>query len=116
MNILKSVLMTLPVLTLFLSGVAAAEECGAGAVKIDESTRKFSVVLQKLSGMEDQSFDDIGCAVLSRNGECATRQGMFDSNAVTYDHSTGEQVPDPPGHVRQQRRDLRSLHRGAGPR
>ncbi len=51
------------------------------------------MVLQKVSGIEDQSFDDIGCAVLSRNNECAMRQGMFDSNAVAYDYQTGDAVP-----------------------
>jgi hypothetical protein len=92
MRILKRCMLTVAALALVLSGWAAAEECGSSAAKIDEATRKFSVVLQKVSGMEDQAFDDIGCAVLSRNGECATRQGMFDSNAVAQDYSTGERV------------------------
>src|SRR5512135_2057352 len=92
MRILKSCLLTLPVLALALSGLAGAEECSSTA-KIDDTNRKFSVVLQKVSGMEDESFDDIGCAVVSRNNECAMRQGMFDSSAVTYDYQTGDPVP-----------------------
>lgn len=92
MRILISCLLMLAVPAAVLPYGASAAECDGG-VKIDEATRKFSVVLQKVSGMEDQTFDDIGCAVVSRNGECATRQGMFDSNAVVIDYATGEQVP-----------------------
>ena len=50
-------------------------------------------MLRHISGMESQNFNDIGCAVISRNGECATRQGIFDGGAATYDYVSGEQVP-----------------------
>ncbi len=70
---------------------ASAEECSSSA-RIDEAGKRFSVVTNKVSGMEAQSFSDIGCAVVSRNGECATRQGMFDDNALVYDYTTGDQV------------------------
>ncbi|MDA8099490.1 MAG: nitrous oxide reductase accessory protein NosL [Nitrospiraceae bacterium] len=68
-------------------------ECGNGSSKIDDANRKFSVVVPKSAGLGEQSYDDIGCAVASRNGECATRQGMFDSGALTWDYATGEQLP-----------------------
>lgn len=77
----------------FASGNVNAEECASANVKITDALKKFSVVLSGASGMEAQSFDDIGCAVLSRNGECATRQGMFDSNAKVVDYATGEELP-----------------------
>ncbi len=90
MNVKYAVLVTL--LASILAVVPAmADECSSGAT-IDEAGKRFSVVTNKVSGMEAQSFNDIGCAVLSRNGECATRQGMFDDNAVVYDYATGEQV------------------------
>ena len=92
MRLLKDFLLALPVVVFLLSGWASAEECSSTA-KIDDTTRKFSVVLQKVSGIEDQAFDDIGCAVVSRNNECAMRQGMIDSNAVAYDYQTGDPVP-----------------------
>ena len=82
-----------PVLAVVLSAVSFAGECGAGSASINETNRKFAVILPAMSGMEAQSFDDIGCGVLSRNGECATRQGMFDSGAVTYDYATGAEIP-----------------------
>ncbi len=83
----------LMMLVLLLPGWARAEECGGATATIDETTRKFSVVLQKVSGMEDRSFDDIGCAVVFRNNECIMRQGVFDSTAAAYDYLTGEPVP-----------------------
>lgn len=75
------------------AGTVSAEDCGTGKAKITDANRKFSVELKKSSGMEDQSFDDIGCAVVSRNGECATRQGIFDGNAVVVDYLSGEAMP-----------------------
>ena len=82
-----------PVLAVVLSAVSFAGECGAGSASINETNRKFAVILPAMSGMEAQSFDDIGCGVISRNGECATRQGMFDSNAMVHDYLSGEQIP-----------------------
>ncbi len=76
---------------LLAASPAAAGECSPHAT-IDEAGKRFSVVTGTVSGMEAQSFSDIGCAVVSRNGECATRQGMFDDNAVVYDYATGDQV------------------------
>jgi hypothetical protein len=79
-------------LTLGLAGAAIADDC-AGTETIAEGEQKFSVTVAKASGLEEQSFNDIGCAIISRNSECATRQGMFDSAAVTYDYQSGEQIP-----------------------
>lgn len=86
----KGFLAYLAVLMISLTGAASGEECSS---KIDEAGKKFSVVLRYVSGMESQSFNDIGCAVVSRNGECATRQGIFDGGAAAYDYPSGEEVP-----------------------
>jgi len=67
--------------------------CSECNMKITEKNKKFSVVLPSVKGMGPSSYDDVGCAVGSRNKECATRQMTFDSNAVVYDHVTGEAVP-----------------------
>ncbi|MFN3479487.1 MAG: nitrous oxide reductase accessory protein NosL [Thermodesulfovibrionales bacterium] len=37
-------------------------------------------------------FDDIGCALLWRDQQCATMQDSFDSNAITHDYYTSERV------------------------
>ena len=67
--------------------------CSVCNMKISETGKKFSVVLPNVSGMGPASFCDIGCALISRNSECATRQMTFDSNAIVYDLATGEAVP-----------------------
>jgi copper chaperone NosL len=66
--------------------------CSVCNMKISEAEKKFSVTLPKVSGMGPSSYDDIGCALMSRNGECATRQMTFDSNAIVYDFVTGEAI------------------------
>jgi len=67
--------------------------CSECNMKISEANKKFSVVLPNVSGMGPSFYDDVGCAVLSRNKECATRQMTFDSNAIAYDYLTVEAVP-----------------------
>ena len=67
--------------------------CSVCNMKISETGKLFSVVLPNVAGMGPASFCDIGCAVISRNNECATRQMTFDSNAIVYDLSTGDAVP-----------------------
>jgi copper chaperone NosL len=67
--------------------------CSECNMKITERNKKFSVMLPKVSGMGPSSYDDVGCAVISRNKECATRQMTFDSNAIVYDYLTGEDIP-----------------------
>jgi hypothetical protein len=59
----------------------------------NEAEKKFSASLPNVSGMGPSSYNDIGCAVISRNSECATRQMTFDSNAVVYDYVTEEAIP-----------------------
>jgi copper chaperone NosL len=66
--------------------------CSVCNMKVSEAGKKFSVVLPNVSGMGPASFCDIGCAIISRNGECATRQMTFDGNAIVYDLLTGETV------------------------
>jgi len=67
--------------------------CSVCNMKVNEAEKKFSVALPNVKGMGPSAYDDIGCAVMSRNNECATRQMTFDSNAIVYDFVTGEQVP-----------------------
>lgn len=66
--------------------------CGECNMKITEKNKKFSVMLPNVSGMGPSSYDDVGCAVFSRNKECATRQMTFDSNAIVHDFVSGEEV------------------------
>lgn len=76
----------------FGAGNAVAEECAGSEAKITDTVKKYSLVVPK--GLEHPfSFDDIGCAVVSRNNECATRQMQFDSNAVVVDFASGEEFP-----------------------
>lgn len=79
----------------FAASVIAAEEsatCRKCTMKLNEAGKKFAVIMPKIPGMESSSFDDIGCAIAWRNGECATRQSNFDSHALTHDYVTGEQI------------------------
>jgi copper chaperone NosL len=69
-----------------------ATVCSQCNMMISEADRKFSAFLPNVSGMGPSSYNDIGCAVASRNSECATRQMTFDSNAVVYDYVTEEAV------------------------
>lgn len=76
------------------SGEESRGECGSGSAKVDDSNRKFSVIVPKSSGLGgEQAYNDIGCAVANRNGECAMRQSMFDGAAVAYDYVTGAEIP-----------------------
>jgi len=67
--------------------------CSVCNMMVTEKNKKFSVALPNVKGLGPSSYDDIGCAAISRNNECATRQMIFDSNAVVYDFTTGEAVP-----------------------
>jgi len=66
--------------------------CSVCNMSVSEVGKKFSVALPNVAGMGPASFCDIGCAVQSRNNECATRQMTFDSNAIVHDFITGEAV------------------------
>ena len=92
MNNHKIFLLSLFALLLGISSQAMADEC-VGSGKIGEGEKNFSVVLAKAAGMAAQSFNDIGCAVISRNSECASRQNAFDDGAVTYAYRSGEELP-----------------------
>jgi hypothetical protein len=85
---------TLPLAVLMLTVLTVpvvAQECRSVGAALAHQEKKFSVVVPKTAGLEAQAYDDIGCGVVSRNNECATRQGIFDSSAVVYDYLTGEQ-------------------------
>lgn len=66
-------------------------ECRQCGSKIEAQNKRFSVLVMK--GMEASAFDDIGCAIIWSNGECAMRQAAFDENAVVYDYDSGESIP-----------------------
>jgi copper chaperone NosL len=88
----------IPVLLLATLTVHAAEQkntavCNQCNMKINEADKKFSVSLPSVSGRGPAAYDDIGCAIVSRNSEYATRQVVFDSNAVVYDYLTVEAIP-----------------------
>jgi copper chaperone NosL len=84
-------------LLLFISpGANAAEKakptvCKQCNMNIEEANRKSAVYV--MQGIEASGFDDIGCAVAWRNGECAMRQSAFDENAVAHDYLSEETVP-----------------------
>ena len=67
--------------------------CALCNMKVADTEKKLSVFMPNVSGMGPSHFCDIGCAVQSRNNECATRQMTFDGNAVAYDFPSGEAVP-----------------------
>jgi nitrous oxide reductase accessory protein NosL len=60
-------------------------------MKIVDSDKKYAVYL--LEGIEPTAFNDIGCAVIWYNNECAMRQSAFDSNAMVHDFGTEEPIP-----------------------
>lgn len=89
---------TLIVLVLVLSFTVYAEEVKRGLapictlcnMAISDKNIKFSVADTK--SLQKVMFDDIGCALLWRDQQCATMQDSFDSNAITYDYYTTEVV------------------------
>ncbi|MFA7382335.1 MAG: hypothetical protein WC001_02695 [Desulfurivibrionaceae bacterium] len=90
------VILLFAILLFTLPVTAQAEEgmCSSSSVKITEENKRFSVLVPKSSGLGNkQAYDDIGCAVMARNEECATRQTMFDGAALAYDQSTGAEFP-----------------------
>lgn len=65
--------------------------CKQCNMKIGDADKKYAVYV--LEGIEPTAFNDIGCAVIWYNNECAMRQSAFDSNAIAHDFGTGEPVP-----------------------
>lgn len=64
--------------------------CTQCNMAISDKNIKFSVADTK--SLQKVMFDDIGCALLWRDQQCATMQDSFDSNAVTYDYYTAEAI------------------------
>jgi len=82
-----------------LSTLVQAEETKKGAIPricalcnmtITDEGIKFSVSDTK--SLQKVAFDDIGCALLWRDQQCATMQDSFDSNAIVHDYYTSETV------------------------
>ena len=96
MTIRSPIILPFLLLSILAGPSAAADDkaCPSTSVQIAKENRRFSVLVPKSSGLGgDQAYDDIGCAVLARNEECAMRQSMFDGAALAYDHSTGAEFP-----------------------
>jgi copper chaperone NosL len=94
----SSLLLIIPILLLATLTAYAAElkkaaVCAQCNMKVADNEKKVSAYLPNIKGMGPSHYCDIGCAVQSRNNECATRQMVFDGNAVVYDLFTGEAVP-----------------------
>ena len=88
--------LTLSLLLFIAEGAYAAEKvkptvCKQCNMNIEEANRKSAVYV--MQGIEASGFDDMGCAVVWRNGECAMRQSAFDENAVAHDYLSVETVP-----------------------
>ena len=90
--LIMSILM-LAVPTAYAAELKKTAVCSECNMKMNETGKRFSASLPNVPGMGPSSYCDIGCAVISRNRECATRQMTFDSNAVVYDHATEEAIP-----------------------
>lgn len=90
----KIVLLLLLILMCASGALAAAKEapttCKKCNMKIPAENRKFSVTCTE--GMESSAWDDIGCALSWRDGECAMRMSAFDNNALVYDYHTLEPI------------------------
>lgn len=96
MNISSLVVLPVLLLPLLAGPVFPADDnaCPPDNVKLSEAGKRFSIFVPKSSGLgHEQSYDDIGCAVMSRNEECAMRQSMFDGAAMAYDYATGAEFP-----------------------
>jgi len=76
--------------SLYAAGKTKPTTCRQCGMKITEQDRKFEIYV--LEGIEATAFDDIGCAVLWYDNECANRQSAFDSNAFAHDYHSGEPV------------------------
>lgn len=81
---------------IFLVGAAFAGEqkppltCKKCDMPVRDEAKNFSAIIPK--GIEFSAFDDLGCAIIWRNGECATRQMAFDYHAVAHDYLSGEEI------------------------
>lgn len=94
---MKRILTSLFALTLFYNMSLAQEVkkevapiCAFCNMRIPDENIRFSVSDSK--SLQKVMFDDIGCALLWRDQQCATMQDSFDSNAITHDYYTSEMV------------------------
>lgn len=94
---MKRILISLIALTLFYNMSLAqevkkevAQICATCNMRISDENIRFSVSDTK--SLQKVMFDDIGCALLWRDQQCATMQDSFDSNAITHDYYTSEAV------------------------
>ncbi|MEW5746774.1 MAG: nitrous oxide reductase accessory protein NosL [Nitrospirota bacterium] len=69
---------------------ASPAVCTACNMSIEGQNKRFSVVDTKST--DKVAFDDIGCALLWRAEQCATKELQFNTNAEVFDFSTGEPV------------------------
>jgi hypothetical protein len=95
MRTLSKAFILLTALVVLAAGLGAAEKqlpssCKRCNMRCDAADRKFLVTVAE--GMEASVFDDIGCALEWREGECAMRTSAFDGNARVHDFRTGEPV------------------------
>jgi len=94
---MRKTVFVLLMVVVVLSGVAYTAEktmpttCKQCNKKIAEPDIKFAVYIP--GGIEPSSFDDIGCAVVWYNTECAMRQSAFDNYAIVHDYVTGAPIP-----------------------
>jgi nitrous oxide reductase accessory protein NosL len=77
------------VLTLAAAGMSLASTCNPDDTEITDDIRAFSVVNV---GLERDTFEDIGCAVMWRDELCAHEIIDFDANALVHDYESGESV------------------------
>lgn len=93
-NVFKTIFLFLAVIALTVAASAADKQlpssCKRCNMRLDPADKKFAVTVAE--GIEASVFDDIGCALLWRDGECAMRTSAFDSNAKVYDYHTEEPV------------------------
>lgn len=96
MRVSRAVSLSVLLIVLILPALNAEEQkralvCKKCDRKVKDEETKFSVVVP--AGIEFSAFDDIGCAMAWKSGECAVRQDAFDNNATARDYATGEEVP-----------------------
>ncbi len=87
-GVLTVILVIATAIAVAAAGKELPTSCKRCNMHLDPAHNRFSVTVAE--GIEASVFDDIGCALLWRDGECAMRTSAFDSNARVYDFETGE--------------------------
>lgn len=86
----------LPFVLIWTAGIVetaekkAPTQCEVCGMKITAANKSFSVMVTEV--LSPMAFDDIGCAIKWRDGECAMRQEAFDDNARAHDYETGASI------------------------